>query len=87
MEERFWIGKIKRVGDKTPNYLHTKNGNIISFRTIKNKCDIGYYDENKDVLYLNDDYRMQFKAIKKQIIKDYAPKSITEYFNLPGLTI
>lgn len=83
MEEvRIWTSPIRRIDDKRPNYMYTGSKNSVEFRTIKDKCELGWYDKNKGVLYLNSDYKMQFKAIKRQIIKEYAPKSITEYSNL-----
>ena len=82
-----WSSPIRRVGDNRPNYMYSESKYTVSFRTIKDKKEIGYFDKNKEILYLNDDYKTHFKAIKKQIIKDYAPKSITQYVNLVGLTI
>ena len=82
-----WTSPLRRVGDDRPSYMYSETKYTVSFRTIKDKCEIGYFDKNKGILYLNDDYKTQFKAIKKQIIKDYAPKSTTVYVNLKGLTI
>lgn len=81
-EVTIWTSPIRRIGDNRPNYLYSEIRNTIMFRTIKNKCEIGHLDKKTGTLYLNDDYRMQFKAIKRQIIKDYAPKTITRYLNL-----
>ncbi len=80
-ETRIWTSKLTRVGDNRPNYMYHENKNSVEFRTIKDKCELGWFDKNTNKLYLNSQYRMQFKAIKKQIVKDYAPKSITEYIN------
>lgn len=81
-EVTIWTSPIRRIGDNRPNYLYCEIKNTIMFRTIKDKCEIGHLDKNTGILYLNDDYRMQFKAIKRQIIKDYVPKSTTRYLNL-----
>lgn len=86
-EITIWSSPIRRLGDNRPSYMYSETKHTVSFRTIKYKCEIGFYDKEKGILYLNDDYKTQFKAIKKQIIKDYAPKSTTEYINLKGLTI
>ncbi len=75
----------RRVGE--PSYMYNESGNYIYFRTIKDKKEIAEYDKNKGILYINSDYKIQFKAIKRQIIKDYAPKTISEYMNFKGLGI
>lgn len=82
MDEIIWIGKIRNYGDKTPNYLRNEMKNSIEFRTIKDKHELGYLDKEKQILYLNDRYKMQYKAIKRQIVKDYAPKIVSEYINM-----
>lgn len=82
-----WISPIRRVGDNRPNYMYNEEKYSINFRTIKDKCELGYLDKNKGILYLNYDYRMRFKAIKKQIINDYAPKNVGDYCNIRGLGI
>lgn len=82
--EIIWIGNIVRVGSKTPRYLYNESKYSIEFRTLKDKKEIGYLNKDKSILYLNGDYRMQYKAIKRQIIKDYAPKSVSEYLNIRG---
>lgn len=84
---KIWTSKITRVGDNKPNYMYYEDKNSVEFRTIKDKCELGYFNKNTGILYLNYDYRMQFKAIKKQIIKDYQPKSVSEYCNIKGLGI
>lgn len=76
-----WTSPLRRIGDNRPSYMYSESKNSIEFRTIKDKCELGWFDKNTNKLYLNSQYRMQFKAIKKQIVKDYAPKSITEYIN------
>lgn len=81
-EIKVWTSPIRRVGDNRPNYMYSESKNSIDFRTIKDKKELGWLDKNKGILYLNDRYRMNFKAIKNQIIKDYQPKSISEYINL-----
>ena len=81
-EIKVWTSSIRRVGDNRPNYMYSESKNSIDFRTIKDKKELGWLDKNKGILYLNDRYRMNFKAIKNQIIKDYQPKSISEYINL-----
>lgn len=86
-EPTIWTSPIRRVGDNRPNYMYNEEKNYINFRTIKDKCELGYLDRNNNILYLNYDYKMQFKAIKKQIIKDYQPKSVSEYCNIRGLGI
>ena len=78
---------IRRVGDNRPNYLYCERGNHIYFKTIKDRVELGDYDKNQGILYFNSDYRMQYKAIKRQIIKDYQPKKVSEYLNLKGLGI
>ena len=80
--EIIWLGKIRQYGDKTPNYLRNEQKNIVEFRTIKDKKELGYFDKNKCILYLNGRYKMQYKAIKRQIKHDYAPISISEYLNI-----
>lgn len=83
MEEiTIWTSPIRRVGDNRPNYMYSESKNSIDFRTMKDKCELGYLDKNSNILYFNYDYKMQFKAIKKQIVKDYAPKTISEYISL-----
>lgn len=82
--ETVWIGNLVRVGSNTPRYLYNESKYSIEFRTLKDKKEIGWIDKNKGILYINGDYRVQYKAIKKQIIKDYAPKSVTEYLNMRG---
>lgn len=83
-EPTIWTSPIRRVGDNRPNYMYSESyKSMIMFRTIKDKCDLGYLDKNKNILYLNADYRMRFKAIKKQIIKDYQPKLVSEYCEIP----
>ena len=79
MGEIVWLGNIVDAYSNTPRYLYRKEGDITTFRTIKDKCEIAYYDEKLGVLYINNQFRTQFKPIKKQIIRDYAPKSILEY--------
>lgn len=86
-EITIWSSPIRRLGDNRPTYMYTEGKNTVYFRTMKDKCEIGFYDKEKGILYLNDDYKTQFKAIKRQIIKDYTPKSTTAYVNLKGLTI
>ena len=81
-DEIIWIGNIVRVGSGTPRYLYNESSDSIEFRTLKDHLEIAYLDKKKNELALNSRYRMQFKAIKKQIIKDYKPNSITEYINL-----
>lgn len=87
MGEIVWIGNIVSVGSKTPRYLYNESKYSVEFRTYKDKCEIGYLNKNTGILYLNSDYKMQFKAIKKQIIKDYQPKKVSEYCNIRGLGI
>lgn len=82
MGEIIWIGNIVRVGSKTPRYMYNESNYSIEFRTMKDKKEIGWLNKKTGILYLNDDFKTQFKAIKKQIIKDYQPKSITPYFNM-----
>ena len=82
-----WTSPIRRVGDNRPNYLYCESENRIYFKTIKDKAELGDYDKTTGILYFNSDYKMQFKAIKKQIIKDYQPKSVSEYLNLRGFGI
>jgi len=83
MEEiTIWTSPIRRVGDNRPNYMYSEYKNTIEFRTMKDKCELGYLDTRSNILYLNYDYKTQFKAIKKQIIKDYQPESTTEYISL-----
>lgn len=79
---KIWTSPIRRIGDNRPNYMYSEDKNTIDFRTIKDKCELGYLDTRSNILYLNYDYRMQFKAIKKQIIKDYQPKTVSEYISL-----
>lgn len=86
-EPTIWTSPIRRVGDNRPSYMYNEEKYSINFRTIKDKCELGYLDKNTNILYLNGDYKMQFKAIKKQIIKDYQPKSVSEYLNLRGFGI
>ena len=81
-EVTIWTSPVRRIGDKRPSYLYCEIRDTIVFRTIKDKYEIGYLDKKTNTLYLNDDYKMQFKAIKKQIIKDYEPKFTTRYLNL-----
>ena len=83
-DEIIWIGNIVRVGSNTPRYLYNEDKDYIEFRTIKNKCELGYLDKRTGIFYVNYDYRMNFKAIKRQIIKDYAPKTISQYISLEG---
>lgn len=86
-EPTIWTSPIRRIGDNRPSYMYSESKYSIEFRTMKDKCEIGYLDKNTGNLYLNSDYKMQFKAIKKQIIKDYQPKSVLEYINLRGFGI
>ena len=85
MNERIWLGNLVRVDSNVPRYLYRKTNKHIDFRTMKDKIDLGWYDIEKNTLYLNKDYKNQFKAIKRQIIKDYHPKDIVDYFNLEGV--
>lgn len=82
MKKIIWLGNLVRVGSKTPRYMYNKHNNTIEFRTYKDKKELGWLDSDKEVLYLNRDYKNQFKAVKNQIIKDYQPKNIIYYFNL-----
>ena len=82
MKEIIWVSQIRRIGDKRPNYMCNRNNNIVDFRTIKDKCELGYIDLRTKVLYFNRDYKNKFKAIKNQIIKDYEPNSVAEYISL-----
>lgn len=82
MGEITWIGNIVRVGSNTPRYLYNESEHTIYFRTLKNKCEIAFLDKKTGILYINHDYKMQFKAIKRQIIKDYAPKKVSPYINM-----
>lgn len=82
MGEITWIGNIVRVGSNTPRYMYSEGKQSIWFRTMKDKIEIAFLDKRKDTLFLNDDYKMQFKAIKRQIIKDYAPKKISRYVGM-----
>ena len=82
MGEIIWVSPIRRIGDKRPNYMYNKDNNIVDFRTIKDKCELGYIDLRTKVLYFNRDYKNKFKAIKNQIIKDYEPNSVAEYISL-----
>ena len=78
-DEIIWIGNIVRCGSNTPRYLYNEGKEQIEFRTMKDHVEIAIFDKKTRELALNSRYRMQFKAIKKQIIKDYNPNSITEY--------
>jgi hypothetical protein len=84
MNETIWLGNTVRVGSNTPRYLYHTNKNTIEFRTLKDKLELGWLDEEKGVLYLNKDYETQFKAVKRQIKKDFDTKitKITEYIGL-----
>ena len=77
-----WIGNIVSAYSNTPRYLYRDEGDIIEFRTIKNHDEIGYLDKKLKVLYLNDRYKMQYKAIKRQIMHDYIPESVSEYIDV-----
>lgn len=81
-DDIIWLGNIVRVGSKTPRYLYNEYKNTIEFRTMKDKLELGYYDTTKDILYLNDRYKDQFKDVKRQIKKDYQPNTILPYCNL-----
>lgn len=87
MGEIIWIGNIVRVGSKTPRYLYNETEHSIEFRTLKDKAELGYLNKESGKLYFNADYRMQYKAIKRQIIKNYQPKKVSEYCNIRGLGI
>lgn len=82
MEEEIWIGNIVSAYSNTPRYLRHELKDSIEFRTMKDHVEIAIFDKKTGELALNSRYRMQFKAIKKQIIKDYKPNSITEYINM-----
>ena len=82
--EIVWIGNIVSAYSNTPRYLYNESDNSIEFRTLKDKKELGWLDKKTGVLCLNDDYRMNFKAIKRQIIKDYAPKHVSRYVNMRG---
>lgn len=86
-EITIWTSPIRRIDDNRPNYMYSKSKNSIYFRTMKDKKEIAFFDKNTNILYLNTEYKMQFKAIKRQIIKDYAPKTVLEYINLKGFGI
>ena len=85
INEKIWIGNIVRVGSNTPRYMYSESKNFVEFRTMKDKIELGWLDKNKNILYLNDDYKDKFKAIKKQIEKDYNPVKIGNYINMRGL--
>ena len=82
MGDIVWIGNIVSTGSGTPRYLYNESDNSIYFRTLKDKKELGWIDKKSNILYLNDDFKMQFKAIKRQIIKDYSPKSVSQYINM-----
>lgn len=77
-----WIGNIRRVGSNTPGYLYNESNNTVEFRTLKDKKEIAMLDKKEGILYFNTLYKTDFKKIKQQIIKDYAPKNTSEYFNM-----
>jgi hypothetical protein len=81
-DEIIWIGNIVRCGSNTPRYLYNDEKGFVEFRTMKDHKEIAYFDKKTGCLYLNSRYRMQFKAVKNQIIKDYKPNSISEYCTL-----
>jgi len=81
-DEIIWIGNIVPAYSNTPRYLYNEGKEQIEFRTMKDHLDIAYLDKKTGYLYLNTRYRMQFKAIKNQIIKDYKPNSIQEYCSM-----
>lgn len=85
MQETIWLGNIVRVGSKTPRYLYNEMKNTIEFRTMKDKKELGWLDKEKNIIYFNYDYDNQFKAIKKQIIKDFNIDKIESYCNLRGV--
>lgn len=88
MEEiKVWSSPIRRIGDNRPNYMYSESKNSVEFRTMKDKIELGWLDKNKNILYLNDDYKDRFKAIKNQIEKDYNPVKIENYINMRGLGI
>ena len=80
--EIIWLGNIVRFGSKTPRYLYNETNNYIYFRTFKDHIEIAEIDKKTDTIYFNTKYKMQFKAIKRQIVKDYQPKHTSEYVNL-----
>lgn len=86
-EIKVWSSPIRRVGDNRPNYMYSESKNSVEFRTMKDKIELGWLDKNKNILYLNDDYKDKFKTIKKQIEKDYNPVKIENYINMRGLGI
>lgn len=79
--EKVWIGNLVRANSNSPRYMYHNSEHIIYFRTMK-KIEIAFFDKRSCTLYLNRDYRMNFKAIKNQIMHDYKPKIVTEYFNM-----
>lgn len=82
MKEEIWVGNIVRPGSNTPKYLCNDSKGSVEFRTMKDHIEIAYLDKKTSTLYFNARCRMQFKAIKRQIIKDYKPKNISEYCTL-----
>lgn len=78
-DEIIWIGNIVSAYSNTPRYLYNESKDSIEFRTMKDHVEIAIFNKKTGELALNSRYRMNFKAIKKQIIKDYKPNSITEY--------
>lgn len=85
ISEKIWIGNIVRVGSNTPRYMYSESKNFVEFRTIKDKKELGWLDKEKNIIYFNYDFNNKFKAIKKQIEKDYNPVKIGNYINMRGL--
>ena len=85
INEKIWIGNIVKVGSNTPRYLYNEGKNTIEFRTIKDKKELGWLDKEKNIIYFNYDFNNNFKAIKKQITKDFNIDKIESYYNLRGV--
>ena len=77
MEER---GKVWYYNKKYLCSLTTET--TVFFRTLKDHLDIAYYDTINSVLYFNDLYKGRFTKVKRQIIKDIKPETISEYMEL-----
>ena len=68
------------------NYMCTlKSNTVVYFKTIKEKLDIAYYDTITSKIYFNSLYNRRFKKVKRQILLDFKPNEISEYFNLGDL--
>ena len=80
MEEEITIWYYK------DNYMCTlKTNTTVYFRTLKEHLELAYYDTITSTLYFNSLYDGRFTKAKRQIMIDFKPNEISEYFDIGNL--